>query len=237
MLLALLPVFAAGDAVQPEIADAKTVLHAVRSRFPADPVAISGTITVRRRRGVVVKEMGFSVEGEWSAGGADLTCVISDALGRESDTVDVSFTAGQQAVIKRIGDGLVAEDGQVAGTALNCTDLVMPFLWWSDAELAGKEKTRGRDSYILDLKPPGEAEAAGRVRVWIDSAIFIVLKAEVYDAEDKLLKQVVVKSFKKIDDRWMIKDLEVSMASAADKTVVTVDAMEAKQERSKKKDS
>jgi hypothetical protein len=234
LLLALLPVLADGTAVETQPADAATILQIVRSRFPSDPVRISGTITVRRRRGVVVKEMGYQLDAKWSEQGADLTCVITDALGRESDKVAVTFAGGEDPTVKREGDGLVDDKGRITQTALSCADLAMPFLWWPDAELIGREKTRGRDSFILDLKPGGDGEVH-RVRAWIDSAIFIVLKAESYDADDELVKQVTVKSFKKVEDQWMIKDLEVSMGSAADKTVVTVDSIESKAERREKK--
>lgn len=238
MLLAVLPVIVGGETVesQVEISDAQTLLEAVRSRFPSEPVSISGSITVRRRRGVVVKEMGYELDARWMRTGADIKCVITDALGRASDRVHVSFADGASPEVKREGDGLVAADGSVTDTALNCADLAMPFLWWPNAELSGKASIRGRDSYIVDLKPAKASEHA-RVRAWIDSSIFIVLQAEIYDGKDNLLKQVDVKSFKKIDDKWMIKDLEISVASAADKTVVTVDDMETATERSEEEGS
>jgi len=236
MLLLLLVASSAAETVELPETDAKSVLHSVRSSFPSEPVSIQGTITVRRRRGVVVKEMGYRVAGKWSDAGADLKCVITDGLGRESDEVAVAFKAGSDATLTRSGDGLVADDGAVIGTALSCADLAMPFLWWQNSKLIKKEKTRGRDSYVLDLRP-GKDGAVSRVRAWIDSSIFVVLKAETYDAEEKLKKSVTVKSFKKIYDQWMIKDMEVIMASAPDKTVVTVDAMEIKTEGSESEDS
>ncbi len=234
MLLALLPVLSAGQAVVPDLKDANTVLQVVRSRFPSEPVSISGTITVRRRRGVVVKEMGYQVDAKWSNDGGTLDFRVTDAFGREADEVQVSFAGGQAALIKREGDGLVGDSGMIGGTALNCGDLAMPFLWWPDGEIVKREKTRGRECYVLDLKPGQPGEVA-RVRAWIDSSIFIVLKAESYGADKKLIKQVTVKSFKKVEDQWMIKDLEVIMGSAADKTVVTVDSMETQSERREKK--
>lgn len=225
---------AAGPVAELQLKDAKSVLQVVRSRFPSEPVSISGTITVRRRRGVVVKEMGYTLDAKWTGQGGDLKCVITDALGRESDKVNVSFKGGEAPTVERDGDGLVDDKGQITQTALNCSDLAMPFLWWPEGEIVGREKSRGRDCFVLDLKPADPGDVA-RVRAWIDSAIFIVLKAESYSADDDLIKQVTVKSFKKVEDQWMIKDLEVSMGSAADKTVVTVDAMESKAERSEKK--
>ena len=235
MLLAFLPVSATGGQDGAPVADARSVLQAVRAQFPSEPVTVSGTITVRRRRGVVIKELGYTIDAVWNEQGGKQTCVFSDALGRESDTVEVSFEKGEEPRIERKGEGLVDEDGKLTGTDLECRDLAMPFLWANDGELVGKDKTRGRDCYVVDLETP-EREGIDRLRVWIDDRIFILLKAESYDADDKLVKQILVKSFKKIDDQWMIKDLEIKGVSSAVKTVVTVEAMTAKQDKGGKQD-
>jgi hypothetical protein len=228
MLLAFLPVLATGNLDGTQVADAKSVLKVVRAQFPSDPITISGAITVRRRRGVVVKELGYTIDAVWTEQGGKQTCVFSDAFGRESDTVQVSFNKGEEPRIQRDGEVLVDENGKVKGTELECKDLAMPFLWWDDCELVGKDKTRGRECYVIDIDAP-KGEGVARLRVWIDETIFIVLKAESYNSDDKLVKQVLVKSFKKIDDQWMIKDLEIRGESSAVKTVVTVEAMKTKQ--------
>ena len=157
-------------------------------------------------------------------------------MGRESDAVEISFEGRGKPVIKLDGEsGLVDESGRVIGTALDCGDLAMPFLWWEVKSSLDRDKSRGRDCFVIDFESPGENEIS-RVRAWIDSSIFIVLRAESYGIDDKLLKQVVVKSFKKIDDQWIIKDLEISEASSTVKTVVTVETMDVKTKSGGKKE-
>ena len=236
MLLAFLPVLVIGEPSAEQDTSAEKILAAVRSQFPSEAVEIEGTITVRRRRGAVVKEVGYTMDASWKQAGGVFKCVFSDALGRESDSVDVSFKAGGEPVIKTKGNALVDELGQVKGTALDCRDLAMPFLWWKSAELIGREMSRGRDCSVIEMTAPGGKEK-GRVKVWIDNAIFIVLKAESYDAKDELVKQVTVKSFKKVDGQWMIKDLELVAGPSATKTVVTVESMVSKKKGGSRKDS
>lgn len=224
LLLAIAPVLVAGAPADEQAPSAVTILRSVQSQFPSETVSIAGTITVRRRRGVAVKEVGYAMDALWQRDGGVFKCVFSDALGRESDSVVISFKAGGEPLIKREGGALVDESGVVKGTSLDCRDLAMPFLWWEDARVIGHEKSRGRECSVLELTAPG-GESNGRVKVWIDDAIFIVLKVESYAPKGELLKQVTVKSFKKVGEQWMIKDLELVSDSSATKTVVTVDSM------------
>ena len=48
-----------------------------------------------------------------------------------------------------------------------------------------------------------------RVRLWIDEELRMLLQAEGLDAEGDVVRKLWIKSFKKVDDRWMIKDMEV----------------------------
>jgi len=204
--------------------DAKSVVDSARSIFPGNPVTINGTITVRKNRGIVVKELEYSLKAKWIGTGGELAGTLTDALGRGSGTIDLSFKKGEYPLPVRKADAFVDENCRIKGTALDCFDLLMPFLWWDDFELTGKEKSRGRDCYVINFKAPA-GFALSRVKVWIDSSIFVVLKAEIYSSEDKRTKAVSVKSFKNIDDQWMIKDLEVVEESSSFKTIVTVDEM------------
>lgn len=224
MLFAFAPILAVGATSVSTPADAKSVVEAVRRVFPDAPVTVEGTITVRKKRGIVVKELGYSLRAGWSGETGELIGTLSDALGRESSAVKLKFQKGRVPVLDRDEDDFLDKAGRVKGTALTCFDLVMPFIWWDDFELAGREKSRGRDCYIVDFKAPPGSDTV-RVRAWIDASVFIVLKSEIFDSSGQKVRVVLVKSFKSIDDQWMIKDLEVTEDGSSLKTIVTVDRM------------
>ncbi len=65
-----------------------------------------------------------------------------------------------------------------------------------------------------------------RVRLWISKKARMMLQAEGYDADDKLLRKLWVRSCKKIDDQWMIKDMEIQSYPVVHRTKLRVTEVE-----------
>jgi hypothetical protein len=87
----------------------------------------------------------------------------------------------------------------------------------------GEEDVRGRSCYVLDVPAPeGAFAGCSGVRLWIEPRIPIMLRAEAYDQQDALIRRMEVKSFKKINDRWVIKDIELTSLPSRHKTYLRV---------------
>ena len=88
--------------------------------------------------------------------------------------------------------------------------LTLSFRWWPGGRVTGEEDIRGRPCHVVEVPapagPPGQYAA---VRLWIDGQLHMLLQAEGLDAGGKQVRILWVKSFKKINDRWMLKDLEI----------------------------
>jgi len=61
-----------------------------------------------------------------------------------------------------------------------------------------------------------------RVLLWIDEKLRVVLQAEGYDSGGKLVRRFWINSFKKIDDKWMLKDMEVESFLSTHRTRLRV---------------
>ena len=61
-----------------------------------------------------------------------------------------------------------------------------------------------------------------RVLLWIDEKLRVVLQAEGYDSGGKLVRRFWINSFKKIDDKWMLKDMEVESFPSTHRTRLRV---------------
>jgi outer membrane lipoprotein-sorting protein len=97
-----------------------------------------------------------------------------------------------------------------AGTDFWLADLGMEFLHWPEQRLVKKEMRRGRSCKVLESTNPQLAKGGyGRVRSWIDSESAQLIFAEVYDSENRLLKEFSVGSVKKVRGRWELKDMEI----------------------------
>jgi hypothetical protein len=66
------------------------------------------------------------------------------------------------------------------------------------------------------------AGAYATVLCWIDAELHMLLQAESRDAANRPLRTLWIKSLKKVDNRWMVKDLEVQQNPVLHRTKLTV---------------
>ena len=216
------------ESLQP-IPDADRILAGVVARLPAETLLIDGTLTVRRPRGVPVNELGFQLRADWGGTPSSVTYTIYDGMGDERERLSVSrssdgiprfeYATGTPSVSAPCPDLY----GPIQGSDVSWMDLTLSFLWWRGGRLAGEEPIRGRACYVVDVPAPGvEAAPYRRARLWIDRELLMLLQAEAFDAQDRPVRRLWVKSFKKINDRWMIKDMEVQSYPAVHRTKVRI---------------
>ena len=228
VLAALSPLAAFGD--DPE-RSAQDILDAVVERLPREPMHIEGDLVVRRRRGVVVRELRFDMFLRWGASPAESRYTIRDAFGRELETLSVTRPDG--AAPRMRYTSAAQDDGPrepplfspIQGSDVSWIDLSLSFLWWPGGTVTGREEVRGRECYVLEVPAPERAADAadagtpyGSVRLWIDRELLMLLQAEGLDASRQPLRTLWVKSLKKIDNRWMIKDMEIQSYPAVHRT-------------------
>jgi hypothetical protein len=95
-----------------------------------------------------------------------------------------------------------------------------------------REKASGRTCWVVSVPAPPAAEgtpadhAYDRVKMWIDARVFVLLKAEAFDRQDNMVRRLLVDSFKKIDEVWFIKDIDVYSFPSRHKTTLRVDSVE-----------
>ncbi|MCX6998426.1 MAG: outer membrane lipoprotein-sorting protein [Kiritimatiellaeota bacterium] len=70
--------------------------------------------------------------------------------------------------------------------------------------------------------PAGTAAPCAAIRLWIEAQVRVLLQAETCDVRGQRLRALRVKSFKKIQDLWMIQDLEVETYPARHRTLLRV---------------
>ena len=206
------------------------LLRNVVARLPQESLAISGQLHVRRARGIPVANYGFEMRINWGDTPPGATYTISTTDGIPLEQLSLTrLTDGEAQCRYFEGATLEPKDAPplsnaIRDTDISWTDLTLDFLWWPRCVLVGEDSVRGRAAIVADVYPPdGLAQPPyARVRVWIDQQAFFLLRAQGYNAQDTLKRELWVKSFKKIDDRWMIKDLEVQRYPSKQRTKLRV---------------
>ena len=218
---------------EPPDPSAPELLAQVTARLPGAPLLVNGNLIVRKWRGTVVSELGFEMFLHWGSRPALARYTVCDAFGRDLKELTVTRTPNAPAVFRyRAGDPLVASAlpdlyEPIGGSDVCWHDLALSFLWWPGATMVRKDEVRGRSCYVVKVPgPPGGRYSS--VLVWVDRKVRMVLQAEAYDGSGRLQRRLWVKSLKKVDDRWMIKDMEIQGFPRVHRTKLRVRQVTAK---------
>ena len=100
-------------------------------------------------------------------------------------------------------------DRKIRGTSVTYEDLALKFLYWSNAEILGVEKTSNRDCWKLRLRPASRQSQYSNVLLWVDKATGALIRVEGYNWKGLLVKRFEVVSAQKINDRWYLKQMRI----------------------------
>jgi len=208
---------------------ATELLNDVIARLPSDPLLIVGDITLRRRKGFAERELQFDMAVHWGMNPSVARYTVRDALGKELEQLTVLRMAGGRPVFQYAsGEPLEPKATPnlftpIQDTNLSWMDLTLSFLWWPNGRIVDTDTVKGYDCYVVEVMAPGaQPEQYAKVRVWIAKKIHMLLQATGYDAEDEPMRRLWVKSFKKINEQWMVKDLLIQGQSNAQRTELRV---------------
>lgn len=213
----------------PAPAGAQELMQAVLARLPSEPLTLEGTLVMRRRRGVVLREIPFSVRLEWGADPPRAEYELRDAFGRVTERLTVTRRRDGTLETRRQGGtaddpaGPPALSDPVGGTDITWLDLTLAFLWWPDARLEGAEEFRGSLCDKVTVTPPAPVPGCAAVRLWIDRRLRFIRQAEQLDDQGRRVRQMWVGSVGKIGDRWMIRTMEIERPGTGHRTKLRVE--------------
>lgn len=215
---------------------AESLLAQLRSTFPSVPVRIRAEMLLLTRSGEIERRLGAELFLNWNAAEPEASYTLFDAFGAPLEELTLRWRAdGERVAQYREGNPLADAplpnlSADIQGSDLNWLDLSLAYLRWPNGRTVGAENIRSRFCYIVDIPAPvADAERYAGVRLWIDPQIGILLQAAAYDREGNLEKLLEVKSFKKIRDVWVIKDIDVQRYPARHRTrlrVLSADSVE-----------
>lgn len=209
----LLSVAAFADTIKP-YPSADHLLQDVVTQLPSDPITVSGNLLVRRRRGMPVATYLFELKANWGSNPPQATYTIDDSFGQTLEQLTITH-GSQNSYQYSTGDPLQSAtleslSASIQQTDLSWMDLTLAFLWWTGGEIIGEESIRTFDCYIINVNAPANTKSTySNVKIWISKKSHLMLKAEGYNAKNKLVRRLWIKSCKKIKDQWMIKDMEI----------------------------
>lgn len=104
-------------------------------------------------------------------------------------------------------------------------DLGLEFVFWPRQVLLKKDMKSNRACRVLESRPATDLADQGYSRVvsWVDNETHGILQANAYDASQKVVKEFRLVSFRKVNDRWQLEEMEMSHLRAKTRTKLTFD--------------
>ncbi len=209
---------------------ADALLKSVVANLPTDPLHVSGDLVVRKRRGVPLATYGFELDAKWGSKPPRARYRIRDAFGRSLE--ELTITHSTKTVYRHAAGDPPSEttltdlSRPIQDTDLSWMDLSLSFLWWPNGSVVGEESIRTFECYVVDIDAPadthGKQSGYTRVRLWISKKALMLLQAEGYNADGDVVRRLWVKSCKKVDEQWMIKEMEVQRYPVVHRTKLRV---------------
>lgn len=226
---AALPMRAGAEDAAPGLPEASALLGRVIASLPDIPLLIAGELQSRDRNGDLEGRMAVEMLLDWQDEPPTARYTLRDDFGRTTSHLAITWRPGEDPEYRYFeGQPLQAAPlpdlvAPIGSTDISWMDLSLSFLWWPGGRTVGVEEVRGRSCFVVDLTaPPGTFPGCAGVRLWLEPRIHIMLKAEAYNAANELIRRMEIKSFKKINDRWVIKDIELTSLPERSKTFLRV---------------
>ena len=155
---------------------------------------------------------------------------VFDNFGTLREVMQVRFPQdGQPELHHFVGDSKIPNpafesDQLIEGLQFGWNELSLAFLWWPNAKTIDRGYTKARQTFIVDISVPGEVKLPyQKIRVHIDQREKFIYKAIAYHEQNGPIREIEANRLMKIDNLWMVKDIEIKAWPGPIKTVVTVE--------------
>lgn len=212
---------------------ASEILLSCSQLIPTERLLLTGTLKVKKLRGFILQENPYKLMLDWGANPPNAELMLLDPGGTSLvQRAVMTRKPGAAAELKLFsGPEQKPEEtpnfaGRVSGTDLTWLDLSLDFLWWKDARFdtpARGESRNGRDCHIIIAGPPKPIPGCSAVRVWVDRQLHCIMQAEQIGPQGDTVRRMWVQRVKKMNDRWMIRDMEVSTLNSNNRTQLLVE--------------
>jgi hypothetical protein len=232
MLLASLDAWAQVSSQQVLTADI-LLDHAV-TLLPQDPIFIAGRMVTKNRKGKKIgKPVKVEVFLELGKRPATAQYTLRNERGAALEQLTVSrATNGTSTVSYKKGSPLKTTNApalsdSVQNTDIRWSDLTFSFLWWRGGRITGAEEIKGQSCYVVEVRAPASESAAQPLaKLWLHRKYGFLIQAEECDKKGKPVRRLSVKSLKRFNEDYMIKDLDVETVATGKKTKLIIDEMQ-----------
>jgi hypothetical protein len=213
--------------------DGPELMARLRSALPDIPLRLESDLQARNHRGEIVRVVKATMDVDWGAAEPMAQYVIRDRFGSEKESLTITWPYGAPPRY-RYTQGDPPEETSLADLNqvideldVSWAELSLSFLWWPGGEIIDTDRVRGRFCHVVELSAPEDAVTSyARVRLWIDPETYLLMRADAFDDQDTLVRRLEVKSLRKIDEIWMVQNLDIFAFPSRSRVTLRVRSLE-----------
>lgn len=203
---------------------AREILASVLNNLPAQPILMTGRIETRSETAPPPLHLDITMNRHDTPAVARYT--VRDLQGKHPERLTIHWEQGvKPRITYATGTPLLTAAAPplstpIKNTDIRWSDLAMPFLWRTDGAILGVDRLKGRSCTVIAF--PIREKPEGSLRLWIDRKFSMLLGADELDKNGTLRRRLRVKTIKKINNTWMVKDIEITVYPARRKTRIRI---------------
>ena len=109
---------------------------------------------------------------------------------------------------------------EISSTKMSWEELSFAFLWWKNSKIIKTTKKINRLTWLIEIPHPNNLNT---LMVWIDKEMFIPLEVQSINEDNRIIKTLRVKRFRKINEVWFPQQIEILHHKSEDRSILWID--------------
>lgn len=168
--------------------------------------------------------------GSWNAEGPINRLVLYPDLQRTSFQLGLLTQGGRTPELWQVEAGGESQKLALAkmtqplidGFLFTPFDVVMPFVHWPESVYEGSKRVRGHPAHLFQMTPPESFKKdhpeVAHVRIVLHARYNALMNVDVLDASGKVIRSMKMGSFKKVNEQYIIKTIDLKDKVTGDVT-------------------
>ncbi len=214
----------------PQQNDSYIILKQVLAQFPKRPLEMEGSLLIKNRKGFIAQSYHFNaiVNVNTSTPTAKYSFFIPESKSFLTLETALHPDGSSKTIFKKGLPPKVFEapplDSPILGSDITWENLSLQFLKWTNTVYVGSDTVLGLNCSIIKLYPTAYIDT-DHYKIWVAQRNHALMRFEEYDADNKLKRTIWIKSLKKIDDGFTVKDLEAESFPVIHRTKIKINSI------------
>jgi hypothetical protein len=206
------------------------ILQNALAQFPEKPLEMDGALLIKNKKGFISHKYDFNaiVDINDTTPSAKYSFFVPETKSFMSLETTLETNGIPKTIFRKGQPAKEVEppplDSPILGSDITWENLSMQFLKWTNAVYVDSDTVLGLQTSIIKLYPTKFRDTV-HYKIWVAEKNSALMRFEEYDADDSLKRTIWIKSIKKIDGGFTVKDLEAESFPVIHRTKIKINSI------------